>query len=111
VVVRPESVLARASPATFQRLKNREHLDLDASPVPNGRSGGSVRRSSTLHEQRVSTQDTGTLRGPSLVPADSQETIHPSPTPASKPKTSPALGRSRALPPTFYSTSFANLTF
>jgi hypothetical protein len=95
--VRPESVLARASPATFQRLNNREHLDLDTLPITNGRSG--VRRSSTLREQRVSTQDTGTLRGPSLVPADSQETIHPSPTPASRPKSSPAVGRARALPP------------
>lgn len=95
--IRPESVLARASPTTFHRLKNREHLDVE--PIINGRIGGSVSRSSTLREQRMSTQHSSTLRGPSLVPGDSQETIHPSPTPASKPKSSPAVGRARALPP------------
>jgi len=91
--IRPESVLARLSPATFHRLKNREHLDVE--PITNGRIG-SVSRSSTLREQRVFTQDSSTLRGSSLVPADSQETIHPSPTPA---KSSPAVGRARTLPP------------
>lgn len=91
---RPESVLARASPSTFQRLRNREHLDLETiSPVTNGVT---VRRTSTLREQHVYSS---TQHGPSLVPADSQETIHPSPTPASKQKGSPAVGRSLALPP------------
>jgi hypothetical protein len=94
--IRPESVLARVSPATFHRLKNREHLDVES--IKNGRIGGSVSRS-TLHEQRVSAQDSSTLRGPSLIPADSQETIHPSPTPASKPKSSSAIGRASAIPP------------
>lgn len=98
--VRPESVLARTSPATFQRLRNREHMDLETpSPLTNGRVGGSIRRSSTLHDQRASIQDYSTLRGSSLVPADSQETIHQSSTPASKQKSSPAVSRPRTLPP------------
>ena len=109
--VHPDSILARVSPATFQRLNNRQSLEQQRqtpSPAANRRNPlshpsavvgtGSVRRSLTPREGR----DLGMLdaRGGSRMMAiDSQETIHPSPTPASRQRVSPNVDRPRTLPP------------
>ena len=103
-----ESVLARASPATFQRLKNHESSDHrhrfeTPSPATNGRSksqpmaANSVRRTSTPRD--IDTKVGLTLRGPSIIAVNSQETVQPSPTPAPRQRGSPAVDRPRNLPP------------
>jgi len=92
---RPESVLARASPATFQKLKDREERDR-ASPVNASKLNASIsgpRRLFTPREKREQMLDAARAEvirgGANLATADSQETIHqqpiePSPTPATR---------------------------
>ncbi|KAH9480682.1 hypothetical protein JR316_0007282 [Psilocybe cubensis] len=114
---RPESVLARASPATFQKLKDRakglegsgqSSENRDSVPLP--RSSGSIRRLFTPREQREKMLDAraasvnAVLRGgANLATLDSQETVKEqpnfeSPTPASKTRPSPPQ-RQKTLTP------------
>jgi len=105
--VRPDSILARVSPATFQRLNNRQSLEQQRqtpSPAVNGRNPsavvgtGSVRRSLAPRGQR-DLEVPDTRGGSRMMAIDSQETVHPSPTPASRQRVSPNVDRPRALPP------------
>ena len=100
-VSRSESVLARASPSTFQRLRDRENEQLETPPQvttknPLTSSTGSVvvsnpsRRLFTPREQREQALD-ATSAAARMATLDSQETLQarrydyePSPTPASK---------------------------
>lgn len=116
---RPDSVLARVSPATFQKLRDREK-DLEGSgqasqantrnSVPQPGASGSIRRLLTPREQREKLLDAravgtgGVIKGgANLATLDSQETVHaqkfePSPTPASKTRPTPPE-RQRTLTP------------
>lgn len=114
---RPESVLARASPATFQRLRDRER-DVESSGPPTqttarssmpqtGPSAAPPRRLFTPREQREQMLDAqvsnAIVKAGNLSTFDSQETVHPepfqpSPTPASKSRDIP-VDRQRTLTP------------
>ncbi|KAF8956538.1 hypothetical protein BDZ97DRAFT_186336 [Flammula alnicola] len=118
---RSESVLARASPATFQKLRDREQLETPSHPSQSSlrkstpgtgdRPASSVRRLFAPREQReqmfdakVAPDNNDERRGPGMTTLDSQETIHgqgyePSPTPASKTRASAASDRKRTLTP------------
>ncbi|KAF8157941.1 hypothetical protein B0H34DRAFT_797374 [Crassisporium funariophilum] len=120
---RPESVLARASPATFQKLRADRELQHETPPPPPARhlasvrgvvDTGSVRKLFTPREQREQAMDaraaghgTHTMgRSGGGMPAhDSQETVQapqkyePSPTPPPRNRGTPAPDRTRALPP------------
>ena len=112
---RPDSVLARASPSTFQKLRDRPTQQLETPPPPshgtNPRNSlpqtglsvggvGSTRRLFTPREQREQAHESKAAGssgrvGTGLHAHDSQETVQPSPTPASR----QSLDRSRTLPP------------
>ncbi|KAF9533203.1 hypothetical protein CPB83DRAFT_536897 [Crepidotus variabilis] len=113
-ITRSESVLARASPATFQRLKDHDgypkrHQTFETPPPASLRSSvpqsagpaASIRRLFTPRDRRddLPPEETSTSAKP-MVTLDSQETVHPSPTPASRQlRGSPAVDRPRPLPP------------
>lgn len=118
---RSESVLARASPATFQRLRDREQIQSETPPSASqsslrkstaSRSGdkslvsGTFRRLFTPREQREQKLDASMGRdGPARIATlDSQETVHAqrfesSLTPSSKTRPSPGPERPRILTP------------
>ncbi|KAF9481132.1 hypothetical protein BDN70DRAFT_566397 [Pholiota conissans] len=110
---RADSVLARASPATFQRLRDREQLEAPSPASLSRNSGtrpedkaavsGTFRRLFTPREQRQQTLDARDSPNSMMATMDSQETVQgqyvePSPTPASKTRP-PAPERQRTLTP------------
>ena len=120
---RPESVLARASPATYQKLRSDRELQFETPPPPPqkqqhfrqasirkslpalGDRAESARKLFTPREQRERMLDTkfssGRPIGGGIPTRDSQETVQPSPTPASRTRGGNTQERERArmLPP------------
>lgn len=112
---RSESVLARASPATFQRLRDREQLETPPSAsqsslrnsasrsIDQSAISGTLRRLFTPREQREHNIDAKMARDNSaMATLDSQETVQAhrsSLAPAVKPRPSPGPERPRTLTP------------